>query len=95
MDRDGLADMSCIAGVGGDVPSLVRKAKEAETLIAIDGCELRCAAASLKRHGLPCSLHYDLSKMGVEKKYHEDFKQEEAAQTYEIISKEVKSRLSK
>jgi uncharacterized metal-binding protein len=27
IDRQGLAEMSCIAGVGGDVPSLVRTAK--------------------------------------------------------------------
>ena len=27
LDREGLAEMSCIAGVGGDVPSLVRLAR--------------------------------------------------------------------
>ncbi len=29
LDHEGLAEMSCIAGVGGDVPPLVRKLKEA------------------------------------------------------------------
>lgn len=45
--------MSCIAGVGGNVPSLVRKATEAleagRTVVAIDGCVLSCCLAALKQ----------------------------------------------
>ncbi|HOO09571.1 MAG TPA: putative zinc-binding protein, partial [Cyclobacteriaceae bacterium] len=37
LDRAGLAEMSCIAGVGGNVKNLVRTAKSGRKLIAIDG----------------------------------------------------------
>ena len=42
LDRRGLAEMSCIAGVGGDVPKLVRVAKSGRRIVAIDGCALAC-----------------------------------------------------
>ena len=42
LDARGLAEMSCIAGVGGKVKSLVRKARAGRPIIALDGCELRC-----------------------------------------------------
>lgn len=52
MDRAGHAEMSCIAGVGGDVPSLVRVAKSGRPIIAIDGCLHACVKHSLGRHGV-------------------------------------------
>jgi uncharacterized metal-binding protein len=41
LDRDGDAEMSCVAGLGGDVPSIMRKATDAAAagrpIVAIDG----------------------------------------------------------
>ncbi len=73
MDRMQLAEMSCIAGVGGDVTSLVRTATSDRPIIALDGCELQCVKNCLKRHGVDPALHYTLSELGVRKKYHVDF----------------------
>jgi uncharacterized metal-binding protein len=85
LDRLKVAEMSCIAGVGGDVKPLVRTAKSGRPIIALDGCPLHCAAQILKRHGLKANKHYDLSKMGVKKKQHEDFDPQEAAQALRQI----------
>lgn len=83
LDREGLAEMSCIAGLGGDVPSLLRKAHEAVTaqrpIVAIDGCVLACANKTLARHGIAASRHVELWRLGVRKRQHEDFSAEEAA----------------
>ena len=35
LDREGLAEMSCIAGVGGRVPALVSKARSGRPILAI------------------------------------------------------------
>ena len=78
MDRMQLAEMSCIAGVGGDVTSLVRTATSDRPIIALDGCELQCVKNCLKRHGVEPALHYTLSALGVRKKYHVDFDPREA-----------------
>lgn len=80
LDRRGIAEMSCIAGVGGDVPSLVRKAKSGRPIIAIDGCVLQCVRNSLGRHGVTPAVHHLLSDDGVRKRLGEDFEQTEAEQ---------------
>lgn len=72
MDREGLAEMSCIAGVGGNVAPLVRQAQAAEKVIAIDGCPLHCALHSLRSRGVEPAEHIDLSKLGVKKLKHQD-----------------------
>jgi len=78
MDRSGAAEMSCIAGLGGDVKPLVRTAKSGRPLVVLDGCPLHCARHTLARHGITPDLHWDLSRMGVEKHKHVDFKPSDA-----------------
>ncbi|HEY3487679.1 MAG TPA: putative zinc-binding protein [Gammaproteobacteria bacterium] len=72
LDHEGYAEMSCIAGVGGDVKSLVRKATCGRPIIVLDGCILHCAKNCLQRHGVAPLLHMDLSEYGIKKRYHED-----------------------
>lgn len=78
LDRMGLAEMSCIAGVGGNVKKLVRTAVSGRKIIAIDGCPLACSKACLNNHAVRPDVHIDLSKLGVSKKQHEDFDVNEA-----------------
>lgn len=78
LDRLGLADMSCIAGVGGGVKKLVKTAHSGRKIIVLDGCPLACSRACLSRYEIIPDLHIDLSKLGVAKKDHEDFNQAEA-----------------
>lgn len=72
MDRNKIAEMSCIAGVGGDVKPLVKTAKSGRDIIAIDGCPLACSKSCLARHGVQPKYHFDLSKFDVPKKQGED-----------------------
>lgn len=72
MDREGTAEMSCIAGVGGGVPVLVNRARSGRFILAIDGCALHCTAACLARAGVSPSLHVTLADHGVRKRYHTD-----------------------
>jgi uncharacterized metal-binding protein len=67
LDRRNLAEMSCIAGVGGDVPKLVKVAKSGRPIIAIDGCALSCVKSSLARHGLQPAIWHELSRYEVQK----------------------------
>lgn len=88
LDRLRVADMSCIARVGGDVKPLVRTAKSGRPIIALDGCQLHCAAHILRRHGITADRHYDLSEMGVTKRMHADFDLEEARRILRRIARE-------
>ncbi|RLK50791.1 putative metal-binding protein [Alkalispirillum mobile] len=69
LQSEGVAEMSCIAGVGGDVPSLVKKAKSGRPILALDGCQLQCVRHSLARHGIQPTWHELLTDHGVRKQY--------------------------
>lgn len=89
MDREGLAEMSCIVGVGGDVSPLVKTAKSGRPLWVIDGCPLTCSKHCLARHDLKADHHFVLSKMDVPKRIHEDFDPELAEEVYQKIKREL------
>lgn len=75
LDRADAAEMSCIAGVGGDVPSLVRVARSGRPILAIDGCVLSCVRNVLARAGVEPTVHVALNERGLRKKYQQDFDQ--------------------
>lgn len=72
MDREKIAEMSCIAGVGGDVKPLVKTAKSGRNIIAIDGCSLACCKSCLARHEVQPKHHFVLSDFDVPKIIGED-----------------------
>lgn len=80
LDRSGSAEMSCIAGVGGGVAPLVKLARSGRTVVAIDGCPLACARQCLAREGVTPDRHVVLSDLGVRKRLHASFGQEQADQ---------------
>ncbi|NDV14014.1 putative zinc-binding protein [Crenobacter caeni] len=68
LDRSGRARMSCISGVGGGVPSLVRLARSGLPILALDGCELSCVAACLGQVGIVPDEHLVLTNIGLRKR---------------------------
>lgn len=89
MDRERLAEMSCIAGIGGDVPTLMRKARSGKPLLVIDGCPLHCALHSLRQRELKPDRHVDLSRLGVAKEGRQNFSQEQASRLYGQVTQEL------
>lgn len=72
LDRTGIAKMSCIAGVGGDVSSLVKVAEKSEKILVLDGCPLQCARKCLERHNIVPTVHLVLTEDGLTKNITED-----------------------
>ena len=91
LDRRGVAEMSCIAGVGGDVPHLMKTARSGRPIIALDGCPLVCVKSCLSRHGIVANKHYQLHQYGVKKRTHEDFDPAQAAEVLARIEAEVRA----
>jgi uncharacterized metal-binding protein len=73
LDRGHVAEMSCIAGIGGGVKSLIKKAKSGREIISLDGCPLHCVKKCLSLHCIESTYHYTLTNYGIKKKYHMDF----------------------
>lgn len=82
LDREGEAQMSCIAGVGADIPRFVRQASSGRPILALDGCPLACVRESLKRHGVAPDRYLQLSEQGVKKRYGEDPQDVDVARLY-------------
>lgn len=90
LDRHGMAEMSCIAGVGGDVPQLLKLAHSGRPIIALDGCPLVCVKSSLARHDLRPTRHYELHRYGVKRRTHEDFDLDQAAEVLSRIEADLR-----
>jgi uncharacterized metal-binding protein len=67
LTREGAAEMSCLAGIGGRVKPLVNKAASAERILAIDGCPLNCTRHTLELAGFNDFEHLELHKLGIRK----------------------------
>lgn len=67
LTREGAAQMSCLAGIGGGVKSLVAKARSAERILVIDGCPLSCARHTFERAGFARFEHLGLQTLGLRK----------------------------
>ncbi|MFC6669244.1 putative zinc-binding protein [Marinobacterium aestuariivivens] len=68
LDHQGVVEMSCIAGVGGGVPALVKTARSGRPVIGIDGCPLHCVAQCLAREGVEADRHLKLYEFGYRKR---------------------------
>lgn len=86
LDRCGVAEMSCIAGVGGDVPHLMKIVRSGRPIVALDGCPLVCVKSVLERHGITADRHYQLQQYGVKKRAHEDFDPAQAEMVLELVA---------
>ena len=89
LDRSNIAEMSCIAGLGGDVPPMLRTARSGRPIVALDGCELACVRNSLSRHGLAPALYFDLSEQGVRKRQHADFDPVQAQRVFRAVAQQI------
>jgi uncharacterized metal-binding protein len=68
LSQKGLGEMSCLAGIGGRVKSLLSKAQKAEHIVAIDGCPMNCARHTLALAGFGTVHHLELNTVGFRKR---------------------------
>jgi uncharacterized metal-binding protein len=69
LDDELMAEMSCLAGIGGRVKPLMRVAEKAERILVIDGCPLNCARHTLRQAGFTKLEHLQLHDLGFRKGY--------------------------
>ena len=89
LDKLGAAKMSCLAGVGGRVKSILNTIQSAPALLMIDGCPLECGGNSLKLAGITNFQHLKLHEHGVRK-----HSSEVNAETVEALAETAARQLS-
>ncbi len=73
LDHAGQFEMSCISGVGGKVPALVKTAQSGRPVTVLDGCPLHCARACLESVGVQPDHHVRLYDFGFRKHYGQSY----------------------
>lgn len=67
LDRRGIAEMSCLAGLGAEKPVFLKLAERRPVWI-IDGCPIECGEGVSAKVGRPMALHLRLHDLGIKKK---------------------------
>jgi uncharacterized metal-binding protein len=67
LTSDGAGKMYCLVGIGGRVAGILKTTKEAEKILAIDGCPLDCTKLSLEVAGFTEFEHMKVTDLGLEK----------------------------
>ena len=67
LTRDGCGRMYCLAGLGGHVSGIVESTRSAPLRVAIDGCPVRCATATLRRFGMEPEVSVIVTELGIGK----------------------------
>lgn len=89
LQREGVAEMSCIAGVGGDVKQLVKTATSGRRIIALDGCPLNCVKQTLAKKQVAPTWHIQLTDMGLKKRDGESCTLSDTYRALEYIYDEI------
>lgn len=79
--------MFCLAGIGGGLSGFVQSAKDVPHLVAIDGCEVGCAKATLARAEVPLKDYIVLTELGIKKSKDFDLKHLEIQRVKDEIKK--------
>ena len=67
LDRRGIAEMSCLAGLGAEKPVFLKLA-ERRPLWIIDGCPIECGEGVTAKVGRPMVLHLRLHDLDIKKR---------------------------
>ena len=67
--KEKVAGFFCLAGVGGHIKGMVKSAKEAGLMVAIDGCLVQCAAKTLQHAEIEPAIQIIVTELGIEKSH--------------------------
>jgi len=66
LNRDNVADSTCLIGIGADLSGFVESARSATRNIVLDGCPVACGKRIFEARTLPFE-HFVMTDFGVEK----------------------------
>ncbi len=93
LDRQGIAEMSCITGIGGRIRSLVKVAQSGRPVLALDGCPLNCVRHTLATIDVVPTWHIEVTSFGYKKTRQQDCSLSVAYELLQHIQSELLSPL--
>lgn len=68
LDKQGIGNAFCLAGVGAALSGFIESAKAGKTLV-IDGCPTKCGKMVFEKYGITPTQHFVVTEMGIEKNH--------------------------
>ena len=87
LTQEGFGKMFCLSGIGGDLSGFIQSAKDTPRMIAIDGCDVGCAKATLEKAKVSLKDYIVLTDLGIQKNKDFDLKHLEAQRVKDEIKK--------
>ena len=66
LDKKGVGNAYCLAGIGAALSGFVESAKAAKTVV-IDGCPVGCGKKAFEKYGIEASQYLIVTELGIEK----------------------------
>ncbi|MFP4169026.1 MAG: putative zinc-binding protein [Desulfonatronovibrionaceae bacterium] len=89
LTREGLGKMFCLAGIGGRLSGFVQSAKDTQSVLVIDGCQVACGRAVLEAAGIQDFKHLVVTEYGIEKEDGFNLSDEDAEMIKEAVKNET------
>jgi uncharacterized metal-binding protein len=87
--KEKVAGFFCLAGVGGHIPGMVKAAKEAGLMVAIDGCPVQCAAKTLQHAEIEPAIQIIVTELGIEKSHEIAFDENACSLVVKMVKEEM------
>ncbi len=79
----------CLAGVGAHIKGMVKIGKEADLVVAIDGCPVQCAVKTLQLAEIEPAIQVVVTELGVEKSHDITVDQEACLKVSKTVKEEM------
>ena len=66
LDKKGVGNAYCLAGIGAALSGFVENAKAAKTIV-VDGCPVGCGKKAFEKYGIEASRYFVVTELGIEK----------------------------
>ena len=86
-----VAGFFCLAGVGAHIKGMVKSGKEADLMVAIDGCPVQCAAKTLQHAEIEPAIQVIVTEFGIEKSHDIALDEKVCSKVVEKVKEELSS----
>ena len=89
--REKVAGFFCLAGIGAHIKGMVKSGKEADLMVAIDGCPVQCAAKTLQHAEIEPAIQVIVTELGIEKSHDIALDEKVCSKVVEKVKEELSS----
>lgn len=84
-----VGEFFCLAGVGAHINGMIKSGKEADLVVAIDGCPVQCAAKTLQHAEIEPAIQVIVTELGIEKSHDISIDKKDCSAVVEKVKEEM------